>query len=315
MEKSQNLERLVARINALIESEEAEVLWNEKIPDPDNPSELRQIDVLIRKNKLITLIECRDRKRKQDVTWIEEIIGRRQSLGADFAVAVSKSGFTKGAISKAKKFGIVLRDTLDISDSILREWISRTNIIINLFKIENLKFTIKIPSSDKSYSLKSCTDSFLENKNLIYGLIENFIYKADEYFPKVKDTFLFSGIVVDSPEFPVQILNIPVSIQIEAKLTPIAKKVQIPSALLFRDPCDLQESPMTVAYPEAHIKELIVDKNKVGITFENYNTIADKNCFIRNFHISFDREIELFINLDELRSKIDFDGVTIEIIR
>jgi hypothetical protein len=39
------------------------------------------------------MVECRQHQSPQDVQWIEELIGRRVSLPADSAIAVSSSGF------------------------------------------------------------------------------------------------------------------------------------------------------------------------------------------------------------------------------
>jgi hypothetical protein len=110
IEKSTAFERRVERIHRLLEGEDAVVTWNERIPDPDNPSQPRQIDVTIRRPDSFTIVECRLHATPQDVKWIEELIGRRASLRADAVIAVSNSGFTQGAESKAAQFGIILRD-------------------------------------------------------------------------------------------------------------------------------------------------------------------------------------------------------------
>jgi hypothetical protein len=80
--ESDEFEIMIARIHELLEGEDASVEWNEKIPDPDNQEQMRQVDVLIRKNGFTSLIECRLHKEPQNVKWIEELIGRRISLDA-----------------------------------------------------------------------------------------------------------------------------------------------------------------------------------------------------------------------------------------
>src|ERR1700691_3202238 len=104
------LERQVERIHQLIEVEGSVVTWNDRVPDPDNPRQSRQIDISIRRDGALTLVECRLHKEPQDVTWIEQLIGRRISLRADAVIAVSASGFTETAEEKAKRHGIILRD-------------------------------------------------------------------------------------------------------------------------------------------------------------------------------------------------------------
>ena len=115
-------EKFVHRIHELIEQPGTEVTWDDRVSDPDNPRQQRQIDISIRRNGRLTLVECRLHRARQDVKWIEELIGRRASLNADGLIAVSDSGFTEGAIKKARRFGVVLRDLKDLTDSEVLEW-------------------------------------------------------------------------------------------------------------------------------------------------------------------------------------------------
>lgn len=73
-------ERQIERIHQLLEAEGATVTWDDRIPDPDSPSQPRQIDVSIRRDGKLTRVECCIHKEPQDVTWIEELMGRRTSL-------------------------------------------------------------------------------------------------------------------------------------------------------------------------------------------------------------------------------------------
>jgi hypothetical protein len=61
------LERQIRRIHELLEHSDAEVTWNDHVPDPDNPSQLRQIDVTIRWHGKFTIVECRLSRARQDV--------------------------------------------------------------------------------------------------------------------------------------------------------------------------------------------------------------------------------------------------------
>ena len=113
---SEEFEQQVARIAAVLEGAGATVQWNERIPDPDNPSQARQIDVTVRRDSTLTILECRHHARPQDVQWIEELYGRRDSLSADAIIGVSSSGFTANAWIKAKRLGVFLRDLQKLSD-------------------------------------------------------------------------------------------------------------------------------------------------------------------------------------------------------
>ena len=96
-------------------------MWDDHIPDPDNLSQPRQIDITIKRDGKLTLVECRHHRSRQNVKWIEEErLGRRVSLKADSAIAVSSSGFTSGALTKAKKHGIVTRDLRKLTEQEIR---------------------------------------------------------------------------------------------------------------------------------------------------------------------------------------------------
>jgi hypothetical protein len=105
-----DFEKQIARIHRALAEADAEVTWNDRLPDPDNSNQGRQIDVTIRRATHLTLIECRKRKAPQDVTWVEELYGRRISLHANSVIGVSASGFSQGAVQKAQSLGVILRD-------------------------------------------------------------------------------------------------------------------------------------------------------------------------------------------------------------
>jgi hypothetical protein len=44
---AEEFERQIERIHRLLETETSQVTWNDRIPDPDNPNQLRQIDIKI----------------------------------------------------------------------------------------------------------------------------------------------------------------------------------------------------------------------------------------------------------------------------
>lgn len=145
--ESEDFEILTTRIHEILEKAGAIVEWNEMIPDPDNPKQLRQIDVSVRKNDVFNIIECRDRVSRQDVTWIEELMGRRMSLGADSIAAVSTSGFTKGAIRKANKNGVILYDLVSLTEVDIQNWTKGVSITLVLYRYS--EFRIELTFSDR----------------------------------------------------------------------------------------------------------------------------------------------------------------------
>lgn len=79
----------------------------------------REVDVLLTLNAGIGVlriaIECRERSRKDDVSWIDELIGKYRNLFIDKVIAVSNTGFTAAAIEKARLNNITLMAVVDAS--------------------------------------------------------------------------------------------------------------------------------------------------------------------------------------------------------
>lgn len=139
MRASTVFEQQIRRIYELIAESGAEVTWDDHIGDPDNPSRTRQIDVTLRRNGALTLVECRLRKAPQDVQWIECLIGRRISLGAQSVIAVSSSGFTSGALAKARQYGIITRDLQRLTNKEVESWGQRIELTLYYYQYSDLE--------------------------------------------------------------------------------------------------------------------------------------------------------------------------------
>jgi Restriction endonuclease len=137
-------EQRIERIHRLLEAE-ATVKWNDRFPDPDNPSRPRQVDITIRRGDSLTIVECRLHSAPQDVKWIEELIGRRASLRADAVIAVSASGFTEGAEAKATQFGIILRDMDTLTAEEVRDWGKKRNVKAIFYQFTQNVLSVTLP--------------------------------------------------------------------------------------------------------------------------------------------------------------------------
>jgi len=142
MTNSDTFERQIHRIHELLEGSGAAVTWNDHLPDPDNPKQPRQIDITIRRDRQLALIECRFHRSRQNVKWIEELIGRRVSLGADSVIAVSSSGFTEGAFKKAERFGIILRDFRGLTDDEILNWGRSVALTLFFYQYSDINLTL-----------------------------------------------------------------------------------------------------------------------------------------------------------------------------
>lgn len=145
----QQFEQQVARIVETLSTVDGEtrVTWNARIPDPDNPTQLRQIDIAIRRHGELTMVECRHRMAPEDVQWIEELYGRRESLGAISVIAVSSSGFTRGAIAKAERLGVFLRTLSQVSPQDVMAWGTRTKVNIVFSQLRRIHLALVVSDS------------------------------------------------------------------------------------------------------------------------------------------------------------------------
>jgi hypothetical protein len=139
---SDAFEQQVHRVYELLVDSGAKVTWSDHVPDPDNPNQQRQIDVTIRRDGKLTHVECRKHKCRQDVKWIEELIGRRTSLRADAVIAVSSSGFTAGALRKAKSHGVIPRDLCQLTDTEIKNWGRRMALTLFFYQYSNLEVSL-----------------------------------------------------------------------------------------------------------------------------------------------------------------------------
>jgi hypothetical protein len=143
---SAEFEQQVARIVRALSASEAttKVTWDARIPDPDNPDRLRQVDITIERGSDVTFVECRHRKGREDVQWIEELYGRKKSLGADAIIGVSSTGFTAGAIAKAARLGVFLRTLVEIAEEEIASWGARTKVRVTFAQIRRIRLAVVV---------------------------------------------------------------------------------------------------------------------------------------------------------------------------
>jgi hypothetical protein len=145
--KGRDLELLVKRIKEH-QSPDATICSPEYVPDKDT-GQLREVDVGIRvshnNESVFIAVECRDRGSVQAVEWIEQLICKKQSIGADVLVAVTSSRFSKPARIKALKHGVVLaRMTLKLPEE-LADLASSYFITLRYLALRIISVDLKIP--------------------------------------------------------------------------------------------------------------------------------------------------------------------------
>lgn len=157
MSKQTNaFQKLIHHIHSKTENTDAKVtesafLIEKNIAEPI----AREIDVLIEKEvngKIAKIaIECRDRFDKDDITWIDSLVGKYKNLDAHKVIAVSNSGFSRAAILKAKANGIELKtidETLQIN---FGEEFHKLGLIFisHIFELKTVTISFNLPSKKK----------------------------------------------------------------------------------------------------------------------------------------------------------------------
>lgn len=120
--RTNEFQQLVHTIHRLLEPS-ACVTESMYLPDAATGDQ-REVDVVIetesRGRKWLTSIECRDRSRLADVSWVEAMLGKHRDLPTDDLILVSRIGFTPQAVRKAARYNTRV---LSLSDAVNADWV------------------------------------------------------------------------------------------------------------------------------------------------------------------------------------------------
>lgn len=289
---SDKFERQIQIIHELIEGTGAKVEWNDRIPDPDNPEQARQIDVTIKKNGKLTLVECRIHKSKQNVKWIEELIGRRTSLRADAVIAVSASGYTKGAILKAEKYGVILRDILSLTEDEIRSWGNKTKVWLTFYEYTNVKVVFVFSKLiETNISINEIEQFLVNNPDKFYGIFEATSKAIDENKITNKKTPLTASLVPKDIE-----VNgfVPKSVNFSALVRTKKMQLNIPSVVVYDNPSvDALERNVFIETVELGDFEITQSKNNVMVSLDLTPITIPPNCQFRFVNFDFQRSVTM----------------------
>jgi hypothetical protein len=162
IKKWRELEQLVEKIEAQLGPIGATVKSPDHIPDIIT-NKLREVDISIRyfvgSTPFLMIVECRDRNRKADVTWIEQVKTKRDDVHADIAIAVSKKGFAPEALDKAYHYNIRTRTLSEIKEDEIKDWVKNIEITMlkEMYEIEDIFLTVPREEEDKLKKINSDT--------------------------------------------------------------------------------------------------------------------------------------------------------------
>jgi hypothetical protein len=108
----------------------------------------REVDVSLRSTvgsaDVLVIVECRDRGRAADVTWIEQIASKRTAVRAAKAIAVSSGTFSKKAIATANAFGIDVRTLAQVNVAEVKRWTGSLQLFQRRAQLSNIGITITV---------------------------------------------------------------------------------------------------------------------------------------------------------------------------
>lgn len=145
----------------------------------------REVDILIEKQDRRIAIECRDRSAKDDIQWIDGLIGKYKNLDVDKVIAVSNFGFSQNAYLKAKMNSIDLQTLEDAMKINFGEEFKKLG-----FQYISLKFEIKRFSMcfEPSIKIKPPLNTSVFNGEIEIGTLEDFVNFCFEEGTKKKTT-------------------------------------------------------------------------------------------------------------------------------
>jgi len=139
--RSNKFQKLITAIHACI-AHDVSVNESAFLVDKETGKE-REVDILLKSQlgdySVVLSVEVNDRSRQAGSGWVEEMAGKHQALLTNKLVLVSRSGFTKPAMEKAKIRGI---EALTIEEACATDW----NLALRLegqrvFQLFNIRFS------------------------------------------------------------------------------------------------------------------------------------------------------------------------------
>jgi hypothetical protein len=296
MRASDLFEQQIHRIHELLEGSGAEVTWNDRISDPDNPSQNRQIDVTIKKDGNLTIVECRLHASPQGVKWIEELMGRRQSLMANTAIAVSSSGFTKGALIKAKKYGIVTHDLYELTNTEIEAWGKVVTLTLFFYQYSELELNLLFSPDSHSKLNYSILSEQLKSYPGIQSLFNAAAEKIDEanlVINQETDRIVNFGILCTLEEF--RLCDEPViKVDFRGKASLTVRQIKSPLILAYgAAKQSFAQRVAVVEHFELGETALVHDANKVSILLDVSSLTMPPFCQFHSAKISSNEEMDV----------------------
>lgn len=190
------LDELVSTVESLALPQGFKVERNQRYYDEDGVQEA-ELDITISGQVGTThfqwLIECRDRPSQGagPISWIEQLVGRRDRYKFDRVIAVSSTGFSKASIKYANDQRIELREVSNLDKESLASWLGLSEVTVTK-NIHDLKHADLIVESDEAEGRKAAfekvvTSSTGGDKLLRSVVTGNYVTVTDAFIAVVSE--------------------------------------------------------------------------------------------------------------------------------
>ena len=203
--------------------------------------------------------------------WIEELIGRRQSLQANKVIAVSSSGFTSGAVAKANNHDIITRDLRDLTDDEVKNWGRSIALTLYFFAYSDIHLTIAVHAAslqrlqmDGLEAELAKTPALVSIFNAAAELVGQRLIPAVEHQGL---TVTFGGRLV-LEDFRLCGESV-IDVQIEGKARLVSQKVHAPTVSAYGSPTEPQ------ANREAIIERFLLGETSIVHDGHRISTFID----------------------------------------
>jgi hypothetical protein len=207
------LENLVAFIEAIQLPPGLKVETNSKVFDEDG-IQIAEFDVMVSGQVGTTdfswLIECRDRPNSgtAPVSWIEQLVGRRDRFKLGKVTAVSTTGFSPAATKHASTAGIELRDVKALAVNELQTVFAPLFINVITNQAELVHAELRLDHTQKNVTRinpGSLTDGNDGNSAILWNPSEKrYVSPSDAFLAAVSHSNMFRDMIIGGPEKQVQ---------------------------------------------------------------------------------------------------------------
>ena len=156
-------ETLIAELEGLLARTPVTVTSPDRIRGAHS-GELREVDASVRGRfgsiDLLVILECRERRRRADVTWIEQLASNADDVGAHQAIAVSRSGFSPAARRVAEERHMTLRGFEPVEPSEIFAWLEGLTMYVHRY-LAHIEFARLLVAEDGASSAPAISGAVL----------------------------------------------------------------------------------------------------------------------------------------------------------